>query len=72
MTSKIVTTIQNPGFMVRISNGKCKMVAILVSFQMIGVPDFRSHLKSRPLVNQPPLGHSKSGCVPILDPRSIN
>ena len=45
---------------VRISYRKYKMEVILVSFQMVGLPVFRSHSKSRPFANQPLLDHSKS------------
>ena len=34
---------------VQISTSKYKMLAILVGFQMVGLPDIRSHLKSRPI-----------------------
>ena len=36
-------------------------------FQMVGLPDFRSHLKSRPFVAQPLFDHSKSRLVWISD-----
>ena len=51
MASKI---FQNPNLIVWISDGKFKMAAILVNFQMVSLPDFRSHLKSKPFANWPP------------------
>ena len=36
---------------------------------MVGLPDFRSHSKSRPFANQPLLDHLKSRLGRILDPR---
>ena len=44
------------------------MAAILVGFQMVGLPDFRSHSKSGPFANQPLFDHSKSGQGRISDP----
>ena len=37
-------------------------------FQMVGLPKFRSHLKSRPFANQPLFDHSKSRLALISDP----
>ena len=39
----------------------------LVSFQMVGLLDFRSHLKSRPFANRPLFDHSESWNVWISD-----
>ena len=38
---------------------------------MVGLPNFRSHLKYRPFANLPLLNHSKSGHVQISDPHCI-
>ena len=38
---------------------------------MVGHPDFRYHLKSRPFATQALLDHSKSRLVTISDPHSI-
>ena len=43
------------------------MAAILVGFQMVGLPDFRSHSESGPFANQPLFDHSKSGQGRISD-----
>ena len=43
------------------------MAAILVGFKMVGLPDFRSYLKSEPFANPPFLDDSKSGCIYISD-----
>ena len=43
----------------------------LSGFQMVGLPDFRSHLKSRPFATQPVLDHSKSRLGQISDPHCI-
>ena len=40
----------------------------LVGFQMVGLPDFRSHSKSGPFTNQPLFDHLKSGQGRISDP----
>ena len=44
---------------------------ILSGFQMVGLPDFRSHSKSRPFATQPVLDHSKSRLGQISDPHCI-
>ena len=44
-----------------------KMVAIC-GCQMVGPPDFRSHLKSGPFAKQPLFDHLKSRLVRISDP----
>ena len=44
------------------------MAAILVSFQMIGFQDLRSHSRSGPFANQPLFDHFKSKQVCISDP----
>ena len=46
-------------------------VAILDSFQMAALPDFRSNFKSRPFENQFLLDISKSGHIPISNPHCI-
>ena len=38
---------------------------------MVGLPDFRSHSKSRPFATQPVLDHSKSRLGRISDPHCI-
>ena len=38
---------------------------------MVGLPDFRSHSKSRPFANQPLFDHCKSRLVWISDPHCI-
>ena len=40
-------------------------------FQMVALPDFRSHSKSRPFANQPLYDHLKSRLVQISDPTVI-
>ena len=47
------------------------MVAILVSFQIVGLLDFRSHSKSGPFAIQPLFDHSNSGQGRISDPHCI-
>ena len=42
--------------------------AHLSGFQMVGLLDFWSHLKSEPFANQPLFEHLKSRLVPISDP----
>ena len=41
-------------------------------FQIVVLPDFRSHSKSRPFATQPLFDHSKSRLVQISDPHSIS
>ena len=53
--------------LIRISNGKYKMEAILFSFWMVGLPDFRTHLKSKPLADQTLFNHSNPTRVRISD-----
>ena len=43
----------------------------LSRFQMVGLPDFRSHSKSGPFATQPLFDHSKSKLVRLSDPRCI-
>ena len=43
-----------------------------VRFQRVGLLDFRSHSKSRPLANQPLFYHSKYGLVQTSDPYCIS
>ena len=48
------------------------MAAIFLSgFQVVGLPDFRSHSKSGPCATQPLFHHSKSRLVQISDPHCI-
>ena len=60
-------TIQNPDIFVWISNGFWQNGSNLSGFQMVGLPDFRSHSKSRPFATQPLFDHSKSRLVQISD-----
>ena len=55
----IVPTIQNPDVFVQISNVFWQNGSHLSGFQMIGLPEFRSHWKSRPFATQPVLDHSR-------------
>ena len=48
-----------------VSNGFWQNGRHLLGFQMIGLPDFRSHSKSRPFANQPLFDHSKSRLVQL-------
>ena len=52
----------------RFSNGFWQNGGHLSGFQIVGLPDFRSHLKSRPFATQPVLDHSKSRLGRISDP----
>ena len=54
-----------PSFGGRESRSLNKVVTILVCFQMVRLPDFRSHLKSGPFANQPLFDHLKSRLVQI-------
>ena len=49
--------------------GKYKMAAIMVGFQMVGLPDFRSHTISEPFANQFLFDHLKSRQGHTSDPQ---
>ena len=66
-TSHINWTIWNPDFFVWISNSVWQNGGHLSGFQMVGLPDFRSHSKSRPFATQPLLNHLKSRLGRISD-----
>ena len=63
--------IGNLDFFVRISNGFWQNGGYLSRFQMVGLPDFRSHSKFRPFVTQRLLDHSKSRLGWISDSHYI-
>ena len=48
-----------------------KMFPHLSRFQMVGLPDFRSHSQSRPFATQPLFDNSKSRLVQISDPHCM-
>ena len=65
MAIAIASTIQKPDqsksrCFCWISNGFWQNGSNLSRFQMVGLPDYRSHSKSRPFTTQPVLDHSKS------------
>ena len=55
-------------FFVWISNSFWQNGSHLFKFQMVGLPDIRSHSKYRPFTTHPLCDHSKSRLVQILDP----
>ena len=61
-------TILNPDIFVRISYGFWQNVFHLSGFQMVGLLDFRIHLKSIPFTNLPLFDHLKSKLVRFSDP----
>ena len=52
-----VPTVQNPDVFIRILNGFWQNGTHLL-FQIVGLPDFRSHSKSRPFETKPLFDHS--------------
>ena len=73
LNKAIVPTIWKPGhsksdIFVWISDGFWQNCGHLSGFQMVGLLDFRSHLKSGPFETQPLFDQSKSRLVWISDP----
>ena len=66
---KTVLTIQNPDFFVGISNVFWQNSRHLFKFQVIWLPDYKSHSKSGsgPFANQPLFEDLKSRGIPISD-----
>ena len=62
---------KSPDVLVRISNGFWQNGCYFSGFQMIGLPDFRSHSKTRPFTTQPLLDHSKFRLGRMSDPYCI-
>ena len=52
-----------------LKTGLFKIRTFLSRFQMVGLPDFRSHSKSEPFLTQPLFDYSKSRLVRISDPQ---
>ena len=71
MAIALVPTIWNLDIFVPILNVFLKNGSYLSIFQMVGLPDFRSHLKSEPCATQPPFDHLKFRLVQISDPHCI-
>ena len=67
----IKKNIQNLDTFIQILNGCWKNGSHLSTFQMIGLPDFRSHWKSGPFETQPLINQLKSRLVQISDPHCI-
>ena len=63
----IAPAIWNLDIFVWISNGFWQNGGHLSGFQMVGLPNFRSHLKSGPFATQPFFNHSESKLVWISD-----
>ena len=65
-------TIQNPDVLAQISNGFWRNGNYSSKFQIVWLPNFRSHSKSRPFATQPLCDHLKSRLVRISDPHCIS
>ena len=62
---------RNADIFVRISKGFWQNGSHLFGFQIVVLPDFRSHLKCRRFATQPLFDHSKSRLVQISDPHCV-
>ena len=70
LTMALVPAIQNPDISVQISNFFDTMYSHLSGFQMVGLPNCRSHPKSGPFLTQPFFNLSKSRFqIPAVSPK---